>query len=182
MERNDEKTIAVFGGSRVADDGPLYQEALQLGRLLAESGFTVMTGGYQGTMEATSRGAKEAGGRTIGVKSAVFDPLPTNAWLDEEVSTPDLFSRLDILISRADAYVILKGSMGTLAELALAWNMARIKPVPPRPIILIGQGWRRVVGVLIQELNVSQHELSWLQIVETPEKAVATLHQQFLEG
>jgi len=132
-------------------------------------------------MEAASRGAKEAGGRTIGVKSAVFDPRPANAWLDEEINTPDLFSRLDILISQADAYIVLRGSMGTLAELALAWNMARIKPVPPRSIILIGQGWRRVVDVLLQELNVTEQEVNWLQVVDTPEEAVTTLCHQLAD-
>ncbi|MFQ6057914.1 MAG: LOG family protein [Anaerolineae bacterium] len=176
------KIVAVFGDSRVQEGSPAYEEARRLGQLLARSGFTVVNGGYQGTMEAVSRGVKEGGGRAIGVTAALFDPLPANPWLDQEIKAQHLFDRLERLISLAEGFVVLRGSMGTLAELALVWNMARIKPTPPRPIILVGQGWRRVMGTFLEELAVTQPEVNLLTIVQTPEEAVAVLCEQLGES
>lgn len=171
------KIIAVFGDSRVQERDPAYAEARCLGRLLAQVGFTVMNGGYQGAMEAVSRGAREVGGRVIGVTAAVFDPLPANPWLDEEIKSQSFFDRLDRLLSPADGFVVLRGSMGTLAELAIVWNIARFKPIPRRPIILVGEGWRRVMGTLLRELAVTEREISLLTIVQTPEEAIKALQQ-----
>jgi uncharacterized protein (TIGR00730 family) len=171
------KTIAVFGDSRVQEGDLSYEEARHLGQLLAQSGFTVMNGGYQGTMEAVSRGAKESGGKVIGVTAAVFDPLPANPWLDEEVKAQSLFDRLERLISPVEGFVVLRGSMGTLAELAIVWNIARFKPIPRRPIILVGEGWHRVMGTFLRELAVTEREIGLLTFVQTPEVAIQALQQ-----
>src|SRR5512146_977893 len=111
--------IAVFGGSRPLPDSAEYQEAYLMGRLLAQEGFIVMNGGYAGTMEASARGAREHGGRTLGVLSGEFGELAPNLYLDETVTMEDLFARIREMQLRADAFRVLKGSMGTLAELAL---------------------------------------------------------------
>src|SRR2546430_10748460 len=119
-------SVTVFGGSRVEPDSDEYLAAQQLGRALAERGFSVVTGGYNGVMEAVSRGAKEAGGHVIGgtvdVIARNFERVP-NAFLDQEVRTPALLERIDKLVELGAAYVVLPGGAGTPAELGIALNL-----------------------------------------------------------
>ncbi len=107
-------TIAVFGSSRREPNSALYREAYELGRLLAEAGYTVLSGGYNGSMGAVSRGRARGGGPVIGVTCALFDPLPANRWLSEEVKARDLLERLSIMMTRADGFVAVRGGIGTL--------------------------------------------------------------------
>src|SRR6185312_10458560 len=128
--------ITIFGGSRVARDTPEYQAAQRLGQALAERGFSVVTGGYNGVMEAVSRGAHEAGGHVIGVTVEViarnFERLP-NAFLTQEVRTAALLERIDKLVELGDAYVVLPGGAGTLAELGIVWNLALLGALQDKP-------------------------------------------------
>src|SRR3954447_22588286 len=108
-------TITIFGGSRVEPGSAEYVAAEQLGRALAERGFSVATGGYNGVMEAVSRGAREAGGRVIGVTVDViaqnFSRSP-NAYVDEEIRTAALLERIDKLVEVGSGYVVLPGGSG----------------------------------------------------------------------
>ena len=100
-----DQTIAVFGSSRREADSAFYREAYELGGVLARAGYAVLTGGYEGSMEAASRGAREAGGRVIGVTCAIFDPRPANPWLTEEIKAATLLDRLAVMIARADGFL-----------------------------------------------------------------------------
>ena len=101
--------IAVYGSAQPQPGDELYEEAYRLGRLLAEAGFDVMSGGYYGTMAAVSRGAHEGGGRVVGVTMAIFDPRPPNEWVHETTHTPGFPERLRTLTEMADAYIALRG-------------------------------------------------------------------------
>src|ERR1700733_6054580 len=116
------KTVTIFGSSLPAEGSKAYLEAQSLGRLLAEAGFAVCNGGYSGIMEASARGAREAGGHTIGVTCIVWQ-RPANPFIAEEIRTRSFPERLMTLVERGDAYVVLPGGTGTLAELALCWEM-----------------------------------------------------------
>jgi uncharacterized protein (TIGR00730 family) len=175
MSPNSRRVIAVFGGSRAPHDSAEYAEAYTIGKLLARASFIVMNGGYQGTMEASARGAKENGGRTIGVLSDEFGWLSPNEYLDEIVPSADLFTRIRAMHARADGFVVLKGSMGTLAELAIVWNLAKIDTKHRKPIILLGDGWTQVLRVWREHLAVTDEELRLLRVVNAPEEAVALL-------
>src|SRR5205809_6087626 len=97
--------ITVFGGSRVEPDSDEYHSAQELGRALAERGFSVVTGGYNGVMEAVSRGAKEAGGQVIGVTVEVIArnfERAVNEWVDQEIQTTALLERIDKLVELGD--------------------------------------------------------------------------------
>jgi hypothetical protein len=173
------KIVAVFGGSRVEKLTPEYEEAYQMGKLLAAAGCAVMNGGYAGTMEASARGAKENGGRAIGVLSGEFSWLAPNRFLSEMVMQKDLFDRIREMQTRSDAFIVLKGSMGTLAELALVWNLAKINEKNRKPIILIGDAWDRVLKSWRAELAVTDDEMKLLQVVKTPHDALEILKQTF---
>ncbi len=167
-----ERTIAVFGGSRAQPGSAEYAEAYTVGRLLAHAGFVVMNGGYGGTMEASARGAREHGGRVIGVLSEEFSWLKPNAYLDETVTSEDLFTRIRTMQRTADGFIVLKGSMGTLAELALVWNLSKIDAKYRKPIILLGNAWASVIQAWREQLPVTDEEALLLHVVAQPEEAV----------
>jgi uncharacterized protein (TIGR00730 family) len=139
--------VTIFGGSQPKPGDPAYEEASLLGRLLAEDGHAVLTGGYIGTMEAVSWGASKAGGHVIGVTCDEIErwrPGKANEWVAEERRFPTLHERLLALIEGCDAAVALPGGPGTLAEISLMWNRMIVGAIAARPLILIGEGWRQV--------------------------------------
>ena len=139
--------VSVFGGSQPQEGSAAYAEAQQLGRLLAQRGHTVLTGGYVGTMEAVSRGAREAGGHVIGVTCEDIEawrPIKANAWVMEEIRKKTLIERLHSLIHESDAALALPGGAGTLTEITLMWNLMIVESLHRRPLILIGDGWQSV--------------------------------------
>ncbi|HMB23641.1 MAG TPA: LOG family protein [Anaerolineales bacterium] len=149
--------VSVFGGSQPREGDTAYAEAMELGRLLAERGHTVLTGGYIGTMEAVSRGANEAGGHVIGVTCEdieVWRPTKANAWVLEEIRRKTLMERLHTLIHEADAALALPGGLGTLAEISVMWNLMIVESLHRRPLILIGDGWQSVFDQFIQKFDV----------------------------
>ncbi len=136
--------VSVFGSAHPLEGSPEYQQGYLLGQLLAEAGYTVMTGGYRGVMEAAARGASEAGAKTIGVTCADIDvwrPGGPNQWISEHHSTPHLNARLEVLTRKADAYIALPGGIGTLGEIILALNLIAINSIHARPLIAVGSGW-----------------------------------------
>ncbi len=138
-------TISVFGSSAPAEGDPGYERARDGGRRLAEAGCRVQTGGYAGTMAATSRGAFDAGGHVIGVTSDAIETYrpsaAPNEWVHQEVRHATLRERLAYLIESCDGVVVLPGGVGTLAELALTWNLVLVGEVAPRPIVCVGDRW-----------------------------------------
>ncbi len=175
MNNNPVRTVAVFGGSRVQPNSAEYAEAYAVGKLLAHAGYVVMNGGYAGTMEASARGAQENGGRAIGVLSGEFKSLAHNAYLDEMIAREDLFARIREMFHAADAFIVLKGSMGTLAELALVWNLAKIGGDLRKPIILLGAHWARVLESWRAHLAVTDDEAALLSLASKPEEVVELL-------
>lgn len=170
--------VTVFGGARVPAASPLYASCLALGRLLAEAGFVVATGGYTGTMEAVLRGAAEAGAHTIGYTCTTFArDFQPNGWVKEERLTPSLSSRIQRMADESDAFVAVHGGLGTLAELALVWNMILAGETRPRPLVVVGPEWPRVLGVVHAETQLGSSALRLLTLVDTPEAAVAELQQ-----
>ncbi len=131
--------VCVFGTSD-AGDTPSVAAARRLGEALARAGFVVVTGGYGAAMEAANRGAREAGGFSVGVTCGMFSREP-NPYLDKIIPTTDLIERLTTLLGLGDAYVAGKGGTGTLAEIALAWEFINKKLISPRPLVLCGGFW-----------------------------------------
>lgn len=142
-----EPRVAVFGsGSGSAED---LDRARRLGAGLAQAGYVVMNGGYGGTMEAAAAGAREAGGRAIGVTCAEFNfQAGPNPYLTEVIEAPTLFARLERLVRDAAAYVALPGGNGTLAEISVAWECLRKRLVSPRPLVAWRDPWHQIVEIL----------------------------------
>jgi len=143
-----------------------------VGALLARSGFLVVNGGYGGVMEAASRGAREAGGRSVGVITAAFSRPPGNPYLDEVHREPDLYSRTRRLIELGHAFIILRGKSGTLAELAFLWALNRGGLLPSTRVVLLGDFWRKVLHCLEDLQMVETEQLQITRIARTPAEAV----------
>ena len=140
--------ITVFGGSQTYPEEPVYQQALQLGKLIGEAGYTVLTGGYIGTMEAVSRGVAERGGHVIGVTCDVIEAwrqVKPNRWVAEELRFQTLHQRIVALVENCDGALALPGGVGTLAEITFMWNLLLTSSISPRPLITIGSGWQAVI-------------------------------------
>ena len=137
--------VTVFGGAQPKEGTPAYEEARELGSLLAQRKHAVLTGGYMGTMEAVSRGAHEAGGHVIGVTCIDIEEwrkTKPNPWVKEERRKQTLMDRLTELVQGCDAAIALPGGAGTLTEISLMWNLMIVESLPRRPLILIGSGWQ----------------------------------------
>jgi uncharacterized protein (TIGR00730 family) len=148
--------VSVFGGAQPREGEAAYIEAMELGRLLAERGHTVLTGGYVGTMEAVSRGAHEAGGHVIGVTCEDIEAwrkVSPNAWVKEEIRKKTLVERLHTLIHESDAAFALPGGAGTLTEISLMWNLMIVESLHRRPLILIGRGWQSTFDQFFQAFS-----------------------------
>ncbi|MBT8198335.1 MAG: LOG family protein [Acidimicrobiia bacterium] len=150
--------VAVFGASAPAPGDRLYTTGVTCGRLLAERGFDVATGGYGGLMEAVSRGAREAGGHVIGVTAPPVFPGrdQANEWVTQELRAASLTERIHELTDIADAAIVLDGSIGTLTELMVAWNLAfvaRFHGGDPLPLVTVGERWNEVVDYLCDVLD-----------------------------
>jgi uncharacterized protein (TIGR00725 family) len=153
-----EKIVTVFGSSRPKEADPDYAEARELGRALVQAGFAVCSGGYAGVMEAVSRGAKEAGGKTYGV-TAEFFAAKTNPWIDVEVRMKTWQERLFELIRLGDAFVACKGGTGTLVELAVVWEMLNKSVISGKPFAALGDFWMPILE-RVREVELG-HPAPW---------------------
>ncbi len=142
---SQEKIVTVFGSSRPREGEADYEQARVLGRALAKHGFAICSGGYGGVMEAVSRGAKEAGGKTYGVTAEFFAAAKLNSWIDTEVRMKTWEERLFELIRLADGFVACKGGTGTLVELAVVWEMLNKSVMKGKPVAVLGNFWQPVL-------------------------------------
>jgi uncharacterized protein (TIGR00730 family) len=175
-----EKMVTIFGGAKCGEDSEEYRHALRLGQLFAERGYTICTGGYLGVMEGASRGAHERGGRVLGIVMNQFKSEP-NRYLTEKVASAHFYERLQNLIERSAGFIALRGGAGTVTELSLVWNKLQTKVIEPRPLVLLGDFWQRVIQSFRENLMVSEQDVALLNFVNTPEEAVRLITER-VEG
>ncbi len=178
------RTVTIFGGNSATDGSEAYVFARRLGALLAEAGFEVLNGGYDGTMKASSRSAKEAGGFTIGVTcpSMITDgrnPLKHNSYLDLVLPAPDMLARINIMMRLSGGFVVLDGGTGTLCELGIVWEHVNKSFIPPRPIVLAGRSWD---GLLDLMSSYRESSVRHVHRAESPEQVVAILTEHAVRG
>jgi uncharacterized protein (TIGR00730 family) len=171
------RIVTIFGGSQCSQDSEEYKQALRVGQLLAEAGFTICTGGYLGVMEAASRGAHERGGRVLGIVMNQFRDEP-NRYLTEKVASAHFYERLQNLITRSVGFIALRGGMGTVTEVSLVWNKVQTRVIEPRPLVLLGECWPPIVESWRRHLVVSETDVSVLDFAETPEQAVRIINEK----
>jgi len=145
--------VSIFGSYAPQPGEPLYEQAYRIGLELGKAGYTVCNGGYDGTMDASARGAKEAGTSTIGVTCSVFNdyrgrPLQANGHIDTEYTSDNIFDRIRKMMEISAGYVVLEGGTGTLTEFSIVWEFVCKKMMPTAPIFVVGDFWRPVIGCI----------------------------------
>lgn len=141
----------IFGSSACKPKSELYSFAEKLGSIVARNGFTVANGGYDGTMDAAAKGARNAGGSVIGITTDEITRCDPSTYLTEEFREPTLMGRLEICLTIADVFIALPGSIGTLAEMVLAWNKLELGLIHARPLIAVDQKWKKIFDLMFAE-------------------------------
>jgi uncharacterized protein (TIGR00730 family) len=167
--------VAVFGSARFGRENPLYEDARHLGKLLAEAGFAVITGGGPGIMEAANRGAHEAGGYSIGCNIELpFEQL-SNQYLDLSINFRYFFVRKTMFVKYSDGFVIFPGGFGTLDEMFEALTLVQTRKINRFPIILYDSSYWNglldwVVKTQVAGGAVSPEDLNLLIVTDSVEE------------
>lgn len=177
MSEAQDRIVTIFGGSRCDETSTEYLQARRVGELLAEAGYMICTGGYLGVMEAASRGARERGGRVLGIVMNQFKAEP-NRYLTDKVASAHFYERLQHLITRSVGFIALRGGMGTVTEVSLVWNKIQTRVIKARPLVLLGDCWPPVVRCWQQNLVVSDADVAALDFAAMPEEAVEIVNRK----
>jgi len=178
---SDPRGVAVFGSSEPSPGESAYETARELGYGLGKRGYVVVTGGYGGVMEASSRGASEAGGSTLGVLSDIFSDRSGNRYLSRRVGSSDLFERTAKLVQHSAAFFVLPGKAGTLAELTTLWALDRAGCLGRRPVILLGSGWQPLLTLLARQGMLDPAQAALNRVVETTDQGLDLLDELLCE-
>ena len=169
--------VSIFGSARSKPGDPHYQKAEFLARLLAEHGFSVITGGGPGVMEAANKGAAEAGGQSVGMNIRLpFEQKP-NPYANLSINYKYFFIRKVMFVKYAMAYVILPGGFGTMDELFEALTLIQTKRIKPFPVILMGsEYWKGLFDwlreTMLRDNKISPEDLERFQIIDDPNEIV----------
>ena len=177
--------VTVFGSARTREDDPYYQLARQMGAAIARLGFTVMTGGGPGIMEAANRGAKDAGGRSVGCNIELPFEQESNPYLDRSVTLYYFFVRKTLLIKYSYAFVVFPGGAGTVDELFEALSLIQTGKIRQFPIVVMGTDyWNEMVG-FIQKMArtgmISPQDVELIYATDSVEDAIAHIHHHAIE-
>lgn len=171
--------VTVFGSARFKESHPYYQLGVQTGRLLAQAGFAVLTGGGPGLMEAANRGAFEAGGASYGLNIVLPREQKPNPYVRKNISFNYFFIRKVMLVKYSCAFIVLPGGIGTLDELFEAATLMQCNKIGPFPVVLVGaKFWnplRDTLFAMEHEGVFEKDELGFGRIVDTPEEAVESV-------
>lgn len=169
--------VSVFGSARTPEDSPFYKAAVETGRLLAEAGFEVITGGGPGIMEAANRGAFEAGKISVGCNIELpFEQKP-NPYQTKLLTFKYFFVRKTIFIKYSNAYIIFPGGFGTMDELFEALTLIQTRKIRNFPVVLFGsQYWKGLLtwltSTMLNEKNISPEDLGLIHLTDSPKDAV----------
>jgi uncharacterized protein (TIGR00730 family) len=174
--------VTVFGSARVRAGSPLYGLGRAVGRELAKHGFTVVTGGGPGLMEAANRGALEAGGTSIGLGITLNDFEPPNRYTTAAIAFRYFFVRKVMLVKYATAFVLLPGGVGTLDELFETLNLIQTKKIAPFPVIMVGsEHWRGLTewmhSALYETRMVSPETMNLFLLEDDPRLVAQTIRR-----
>jgi uncharacterized protein (TIGR00730 family) len=169
--------VSIFGSARVKPGDPYYEKTVVLSRQLAQEGFSVITGGGPGIMEAANKGAAEGGGKSVGMNIRLpFEQKP-NPYANVHIDYKYFFIRKVMFVKYAMAYVILPGGFGTLDELFEALTLIQTKRIRSFPVILMGsEYWKGLIDwmkeTMMRELMIGKDDLDYFQVIDDPEEVV----------
>jgi len=177
--------VTVFGSARIAETEPAYVMARSTAALLGELGFTIMSGGGPGIMEAANRGAKDVGAMSVGCTIELPNEQSSNPFLDLEVSFDHFFIRKVMLVKYSYAFVVMQGGFGTGDEMFEALTLIQTGKIEHFPVVLMGvEYW----GDLVEQLEemvmsgmISSSDLDLLLVTDDPSEAAAHIQEQTVQ-
>jgi uncharacterized protein (TIGR00730 family) len=172
--------VTIFGSARVRQDHPAYRAAVETGRRFAEAGFTVVTGGGPGVMEAANRGAREGGGQSVGFNIELPHEQESNPYLDVSLTFRHFYARKTMFVKAAEGFVIFPGGFGTLDEFFEALTLIQTGKVLHFPVVLFDPDyWSGLLDWiqkrLLAEGMISPNDQDLLVVTDEPAEAVATV-------
>jgi uncharacterized protein (TIGR00730 family) len=177
--------VTIFGSARVKIDSPYYELARKMGAAIVRLGFTVMTGGGPGIMEAANRGAQDVGGRSVGCNIELPLEQAPNDYLDRSVTLHYFFVRKTLLVKYSYAFVFLPGGAGTLDELFEALTLIQTGKIKNFPIVIMGTDyWRELIGLLdkMAQLGmISASDLDFIYSTDSVDDAIAHIRRKAIE-
>ena len=176
--------VSIFGSARTAVDSPYYQLAEKIARLLSDSGFSVISGGGPGIMEAANKGAFEGKGVSIGLNIQLPNEQETNRYQDISQSFRHFFARKYMFVKMATAYVVLPGGFGTLDELMEALTLIQTHKSVRMPVILVGSAfWAGLLDWFRQQLvpegMIDAGDMNLIQVIDEPAEVVAAIFHYY---
>jgi uncharacterized protein (TIGR00730 family) len=176
------RAVSVFGSARVQRDSPEYALGIRVGRLLAEAGYAVITGGGPGAMEAANKGACQAGGVSVGLGIELPFEQGMNEWVDIGVDFRYFFARKTMFVKYAQGFIVLPGGFGTFDELFEALCLVQTRKVTSFPVVLLGTAyWGGLVdwlrSTVLTEGKIKEADLALFRVTDDPVEAVRLVHE-----
>jgi uncharacterized protein (TIGR00730 family) len=173
--------VTVFGSARISDGNGYYRMGREVGSELAYSGFTVLTGGGPGIMEAANRGAREAGGASIGCNIELPEEQKPNAYLDKFIEFDHFFVRKVMLVKYSYGFIALPGGFGTMDEIFETVTLVQTRKIRSFPLILMGiDYWAPLIDFLRDRLvpmgTIAKEDVDLLYLTDSPKEAVEHIH------
>ena len=177
-------SISVFGSARTGPDHPWYLKAEQTARLLSDAGFSVVSGGGPGIMEAANKGAQAGKSPSIGVNIELPHEQTANQYQDISLNFRHFFARKVMFVKYASAYVVLPGGFGTLDELAEILTLVQTGKSRRIPIILVGSSfWQGLLGwfedTLVKEGTIGADDMDLMQVCDEPDEIVQAIFRHY---
>ncbi len=177
--------VTVFGSARIPDQHKFYEIARDIGRRLSEIGFTVMTGGGPGIMEAANRGAREAGGKSVGCNIMLSFEQEPNPYMDKWVTFKFFFVRKTLLMKYSYAFVVMPGGAGTMDELFEALTLIQTKKISNFPVVIIGKEyWKNLTELLddfVAQKTISEEDLKLFIVTDSVDEAIEHIQKNAIE-
>jgi uncharacterized protein (TIGR00730 family) len=177
VQRIDRPAVTIFGSARTLESDPTYSAAREVGRLFAETGFAVITGGGPGVMDAANRGARDAGGLSVGFSIELPHEQATNPYLDVSLTFHHFYARKTMFVKAAEGFVIFPGGFGTLDELFETMTLIQTDKIHDFPLVLFdGDYWEEMLDWLRAELlprgTISEKDFGLVTVTDDPGEAV----------
>lgn len=182
--------VAIFGSSHTSADSELGKQAFEVSKKLAEAGYIVVDGGGPGVMRAATMGAKQGGGKVIGIILEADENMhyegrdPENKF-DIEIKAKNYVERTLALMREGQVYVIFNGGTGTISEFGMAWGLAKLYFGHHKPLILYGQFWQNLMVAFKENMLITKKEQEVYKIVDTPEgvlQAIVEFEEELKKG
>jgi len=176
--------VTIYGSARLHPDNELYSQTEKIASLLGKAGFSVMTGGGPGVMEAANKGAHEAGVKSVGLNIKLPQEQACNVYANRPITFHHFFVRKVMLVKYATAFVIIPGGLGTLDELTEVLTLIQTEKIKPFPVILYsGTYWSGFLdwlrNVVLAQGNISEEDFDLLRVFDTPEEVVSAVQKWY---